>query len=245
MNIDEARTLAEGLMREHHLTGWRLTFDHARTRAGVCRYIHREIGLSGVLAELHSADLVRGTVLHEIAHALVGSRHAHDDVWQAKARAIGADGQRRMSASAPRPVAPWVGTCLWGHEVTRHRRPARPSSCLACAPIFDVAHLIGWRFHGRDMPMSAAYQAELTDIRTAAERGQVLVARLGPVNDAVPTRLPLDGFLPPGTRVVLDGCGKYAGLSGQIEKRGRTRYHVRTRIGTVTAPFGLVRVASG
>lgn len=243
MDIDGARSMAEGLMREHGLTGWRLVFDRARTRAGVCRFNRREIGLSRVLTELHSADLVRGTVLHEIAHALVGARHGHDAVWRVTALAIGGDGQVRISTSAPRPPAPWVGTCARGHAVTRHRRPVRPSSCRVCDPRFDVAHLLVWRFHGRLVPLSAAYQAELESIRAAVAREAAIAAHGAAVAGPVPYRSPRDGYLPPGAHVVLGGRGKYAGLSGRVEKRGRTRYHVRTRIGTVTAPFGLVRTA--
>lgn len=170
MEIDEARDLAEELMRVHGLTGWRLVFDRARTRAGVCRFDRREIGLSRVLTQLHPEDLVRGTVLHEIAHALVGARHGHDAIWRAKARSIGGDGQRCLSADAPRPAAPWVGTCARGHEVLRHRRPARPSSCSRCSPTFHVGHLLAWRLRGRSVPLPAAYLAEL--------------ARLGPVDAA-------------------------------------------------------------
>lgn len=232
MDIDEARVLAEGLMRQHHLARWVLVFDGARTRAGVCRFASHEIGLSRVLTALHGPDLVRETVLHEIAHALVGPRHAHDAVWQAKARSIGSDGRRRMSASAPRPVAPWVGTCPRGHATTRHRRPARPSSCPRCARAFDLAHLLVWRLNGREVPMPPTYQAELADIRSAHQDAR----RLDPARVRTP------GDLPAGTRVVLGGRGKYAGLAGCIEKRGRTRYQVRTPIGIVTAPFSLVRV---
>lgn len=242
MDIDEARVLAEGLMRQHHLTRWVLVFDGARARAGVCRFARHEIGLSRVLTALHGPDLVRETVLHEIAHALVGPQHAHDAVWQATARAIGSDGRRRMSASAPRPVAPWVGTCPRGHEVTRHRRPARPASCPRCAHAFDLAHLLVWRLNGREVPMSATYQSELADMRSARERDAAVAVRahLDPTRQA---RTPV-GDLPPGTQVVLGGHGKYAGLAGCIEKRGRTRYWVRTRIGIVTAPFNLVRTAA-
>ena len=81
--------------------------------------------------------------------------------------------------------------------------------------------------------MPATYQSELADMRSASERAAITPTRRAPT---------LAGDLPPGTRVVLGGRGKYAGLAGCIEKRGRTRYRVRTRIGIVTAPFGLVRV---
>ena len=34
-------------------------------------------------------DHIRDTILHEIAHALVGPCHGHDAVWRQKAREIG------------------------------------------------------------------------------------------------------------------------------------------------------------
>jgi hypothetical protein len=49
--------------------------------------------------------------------------------------------------------------------------------------------------------------------------------------------LPSPGFLPVGTRVRLAVQGKYAGIEGAVEKRGRTRYHVRTPMGLLTVPF--------
>ena len=245
MEIIEARELAEGLMRAHGLTGWRLVFDRARTRAGVCRNDRHEIGLSQVLTALHPIELVRGTILHEIAHALVGSRHGHDAVWQVRARSIGGDGERCLRADAPRPDAPWVGVCARGHEVLRHRRPARPSSCSRCSPSFDVAHLLAWRLHGRRVLLPSGYLAELATMGTASgQAGRTAARRVGtaaaPANGA-----PSDAWLAPGTTVVLGGFGRYAGLTGYIEKRGRTRYHVRTVFGTVAAPFALVRSTAG
>ena len=225
MDIEDARVLAEGLLREHGLTGWSLVFDRARTRAGVCRYGRREIGLSAVLTALHEPELVRSTVLHEVAHALVGARHGHDSVWRATARAIGSDGERCLSASAPQPPAPWLGTCLHGHEVKRHRRPSRPASCRRCSATFDVAHVLVWTYRGRHVSLSAAYVRELASATRSAEA----------------SRPGSSGSLAVGTPVVLAGTGKYAGVVGLIEKRGRTRYHVRTAQGTLTAPFALVR----
>jgi predicted SprT family Zn-dependent metalloprotease len=245
MDVDEARVLAEGLMREHGLIGWRLVFDHARTRAGVCRFGSREIGLSQVLTAMHSEELVRGTVLHEIAHALVGPRHGHDAVWRARARALGGDGERCLDLAAPRAPAPWVGTCLRGHEVLRHRRPTRPSSCSRCSATFDVAHLIGWRLHGRTVPLPAPFLAELATL-AAAGVARVPVPAYRRTSGATWTgRPPAGAPLPVGTPVVLGGGGKYSGLAGRIEKRGRPRYQVRTPVGLVTAPFSLVRAVGG
>lgn len=100
MRLDAAATLARRLMDEHGLTDWDLVFDNAKTRAGVCRPGRREIGLSQPLTKLHADDEVRDTILHEIAHALVGAEHRHDAVWRQKAVEIGSSGERCVSSIA-------------------------------------------------------------------------------------------------------------------------------------------------
>ncbi len=227
MHLDDARAMARGLMDEHGLHDWRLVLDRARTRAGVCRPARREIGLSRVLTELHAEAEVRETVLHEVAHALVGAHHGHDAVWRARARAIGATGARTVSADAARPPAPWVGTCPAGHEARRHRRPQRVVSCSRCSPRFDPRAVITWRLHGRAVPMPPPYEAELALLGAAA----------GAEPGAPPVPPPA---IPVGTAVRLVGRHRYTGLVGWVEKRGRTRYHVRTPVGLVTASFALV-----
>jgi hypothetical protein len=54
MQIDHALALARRLMAEHELHGWTVVADRAKTRAGVCRFGKRQIGLSRPLTELHS-----------------------------------------------------------------------------------------------------------------------------------------------------------------------------------------------
>ena len=84
MDLGDAYRMGTELLRQHGLDGWTLAFDGAKRRAGVCRYDVRVIGLSAPLTRLHARDEVRETVLHEVAHALVGPRHGHDAVWVAQ-----------------------------------------------------------------------------------------------------------------------------------------------------------------
>jgi predicted SprT family Zn-dependent metalloprotease len=222
LNQAQARELATGLMDRHGLTGWRLVFDNARTRAGVCRSDRREIGLSRHLMDLYSAEQVTETVLHEIAHALVGPRHGHDRVWRTTARRIGCSGLRCLPADAPKVDGPWAGVCPAGHRTTAHRRPVRVRSCSSCSPAFDPAALYTWTLNGQPAAMHPRYAAELARIRA-------------PQPDPVPVRLGV------GDRVRLTGEGRYAGLAGTIVKRGRSRYHVQTKAGMLSAAFTTVQ----
>lgn len=164
MDLNKAASMGAGLLAEHGLVGWRLVFDNARTRFGVCRPLLREIGLSRRLTQLSSEQEVRNTVLHEIAHALVGPAHHHDNVWRAKALEIGCDG-KRTDAAPEGAQGLWEGRCPAGHSVRRHRRPRRVGSCRLCSSGFDPEAIYEWTFRGRWAPMLPAYQAELAELR--------------------------------------------------------------------------------
>jgi predicted SprT family Zn-dependent metalloprotease len=215
MDLTDAYDLAVGLCARHGLDGWRVELDTAKRRAGVCRYDDRVIGLSAPLTLLHDEAEVRDTVLHEIAHALVGPAHRHDAVWRATARRLGCSGERCVPADAPRVPGAWVGVCPAGHVHDRHRRPERVVSCRRCSPAFSVDHVLQWTRHGRPAPMHPNYSAELEALRAGH---RVALA-------------------PPGARVRVVAPGPYAGRVGRVLKRGRTRYHVQLPEGVLEVTF--------
>lgn len=144
MNLHETRKLAEQLMAKHQLnySGWRFEFDSARRRAGVCKHRKKVIGLSKYLLPHMKEDKVKDTLLHEIAHALVGPKHGHDWVWRNKAIEIGCNGARcydpkeDFHAGAVDELATqskyylYCETC--GKKTPIHRKPKREKACGAC-----------------------------------------------------------------------------------------------------------------
>ena len=91
--------MACALMRKHGLdSSWSFTIDHnATARGGQTRHRSKQIGLSLAYIKVATKDEIKNTVLHEIAHAIVGPGHGHDDVWKAVFIGIGGDGSRCMS----------------------------------------------------------------------------------------------------------------------------------------------------
>ena len=88
--------------------GWTFRINTNRSRLGVCRYRGKSIEISKY--HLTSPDKeIRNTLLHEIAHALVGPGHGHGPVWKAKAREIGCTGERCGKMDAP---SKYKGTCV-------------------------------------------------------------------------------------------------------------------------------------
>lgn len=105
----------------HQLEGWSFQFDHATKRAGCCNYRTQVISLAHAYARAAPDEAIDDTLLHEIAHALVGKAHGHDQVWQAQAVALGCAGptlsRRAVHATA---LHRHVRQCVLGH----HRRAA-------------------------------------------------------------------------------------------------------------------------
>ena len=124
----DALQLGATLFEQHNLQGWRLTLDHARRRAGLCDYSNKTISLSRHYVRHADKEHIKDTLLHEIAHALVGPHHGHDAVWRQKAREIGCTATRCHQLEFSH--APWLMRCPNGcFESTRHRRKAN----LVCA----------------------------------------------------------------------------------------------------------------
>ena len=121
--LESVQSLARSLLREHGLKRWVFGFDHSTRRAGCCNYQAKRISIALDLAANGSENDIRDTLLHEIAHALVGRRHHHDAVWNTKALEIGASGERthRLQFSKPR----WSVTCenrCWTNTAQRRNR---------------------------------------------------------------------------------------------------------------------------
>lgn len=219
MEISPALALGRRLLREHGLEHWSVTTDRAKTRAGVCRFATRTISLSAPLTRLHDEAEVHDTILHEIAHALVGPHHGHDAVWRSKAIEIGCSGQRTVDPDAPHVEGPWQGVCPQGHSYTRHRRPGRVMSCLTCSPEFDASALLTWTYQGKRVDMGEGYRAELDHL--IESHGAVSTRPAARVVPASASPFPIGSFV----RIVADG--PMNGVVGEVEAAFATRSQVR------------------
>ena len=82
--------LARGLMDGNGLGDWAFAFLEAERRLGDCHFEDRVIRVGRAHALDASDAEIRDTILHEIAHALVGPAAHHGPEWKAAARRLGA-----------------------------------------------------------------------------------------------------------------------------------------------------------
>lgn len=135
MNLNQVISLGNQLMKQHGLTslGWFFELDNAKRRFGVCKYRSRTIGISKYLAVLNDEAQVKDTILHEIAHALVGPGHGHDAVWKRKCIEIGAKPERCYSSTeVTTPKLRYYaicGGCGLEHQRAKRVNPIQRRAC--------------------------------------------------------------------------------------------------------------------
>ena len=134
-SLAETEALANELLKHHKANSglgknWRFGFDLAPSRAGACKYDERRIDLSvSYCLSANRTDII-DTILHEIAHAIVGKAHNHDAVWTAKALEIGCTGERTHAVR--HTAARWAGECGCGQRWLRQRLSRKLANGARC-----------------------------------------------------------------------------------------------------------------
>jgi hypothetical protein len=105
MKPQEVLDLLESEMEKNGLLaeGWTYGLDGTRMQFGVCSDTRRYIGISRRLATINPDHHTRLCILHEIAHALVGTQHNHDRVWAECCVRIGGDGKEFYGCEVQQP----------------------------------------------------------------------------------------------------------------------------------------------
>lgn len=148
MELALAEQIACDLMREFGLTqnGWSFRWDDAKRRFGSCSNGRRRITLSSDLTRRNDQAQVEDTIRHEIAHALAGAGHWHDDEWKRQCAVTGAKPERCYNSDVEKEEGDWRATCGGcGALHTKLRRPKRNGQTY-CA-LKDCKSKFGRRFH--------------------------------------------------------------------------------------------------
>ena len=144
--LEHIEKIANMLLEKHGLTkkGWVFGFDLAPVRAGICYYKKKVINLSISFCHSAKTDDILDTILHEIAHALVGSGFGHGPVWARKAREIGCTSMRCHSVK--HTTHKWVGFCGEGCSQNKFWKRHRLSKTVRYHSYCNYCkHDISWK----------------------------------------------------------------------------------------------------
>jgi predicted SprT family Zn-dependent metalloprotease len=151
MTQDEASRLTLNLIHRFWDQGtahYKVKFDKASRRAGVCRFQQREIGLSVELMARRGYEDTLDTITHEIAHAIAGHAAGHGWEWQRVHKSLGGNGHRVFHVDEHDPKAMYHATCRHGKAFNRYKRiTARTPKMQACnceRGGFKPANVITW-----------------------------------------------------------------------------------------------------
>ena len=140
MELLKAQELATMYMEEY-VPYWRFKFDNAVRRFGCCNHTYKQISLSKKLTLVNDMASVEDTVIHEVAHAIVGCFHGHDGVWQRKCIELGGSGKQFFSKDdTVLPQSKYTLTCnTCGNTSMRHKLTARTKriACGSCCKKYN------------------------------------------------------------------------------------------------------------
>lgn len=150
MELSDATKLAIELMCDHNLDEWYFYFDKSKRIFGKCNYLNKSISLSKHLVLLNNYNSVKNTILHEIAHAIVGMGNGHNNIWKKKAIEIGCDGNRCYSSeNTICTKGNYYAICHnCNKRFERHRKSKKNQSCGVCSKgIYNENFKLNWKIN--------------------------------------------------------------------------------------------------
>jgi len=112
MELEKAYLMAREKMEQHGLAHWTFKFDGAVRRLGYCSSHRQVLSFSTQFIKLNDESVFIDTVLHEIAHALVGHQAGHGYIWKQKAKELGCSPKRCADGSKiNKPSSKYEGIC--------------------------------------------------------------------------------------------------------------------------------------
>lgn len=123
-------------MRKHDLTskGWTYKLNRNKNSAGLCDYNKKRIELSRmfILGKNTTAEEIKDTVLHEVAHSLTPGC-GHNYQWRKKAIEIGCNGKRCCKEFLQEEDFKYRLVCENGCKIMRHRINKKQYHSMCCS----------------------------------------------------------------------------------------------------------------
>jgi len=139
--IKQTKQAANALIGQYGLDaqGWRFSFNNSGRHLGLCKYFNKMIQLSKKWVINLKEDEIKDTILHEIAHAIVGPFKGHGKEWKQVCVQIGARPTAKFKPKKEQIPYAWKSVCPeCGTWVGHFRKPRVGRHCRKCIVDCDV-----------------------------------------------------------------------------------------------------------
>lgn len=127
MDVNVLRAKAIKIFQQEKLAGWRLVITNRfKTAFGKCNDRDKIILLNEYYANNAPEKHVMDTLLHEVAHAVVGCECGHNAVWRAAATRLGCTPKACCSDSELLPPGKYEAKCSKCSRVYKSEKKPRP-----------------------------------------------------------------------------------------------------------------------
>ena len=129
-NTEFVKYKFDELCAKHNISDCTLTFDKAKTRAGITYENDdktHKVSVSTVYLETATEKDIVNLLLHELAHVLAGVEEGHNEKWKTIAKKIGCDGERTCFFK-PKSFK-YIFKCKHGCVIGRHRSLKKTIIC--------------------------------------------------------------------------------------------------------------------
>lgn len=131
------------------LHGWRLSFTQHREYYGICFKDTKEVRFSAPWFLVFTPEQRLNVIIHEAAHAIVGTHRQHGPSWAKKCQELGLNNPYdnfMVSPKLTQKAFTWNGECANGCQHYRYRlNPEFDYVCGSC----DTNSLIEWKRNPR------------------------------------------------------------------------------------------------
>ncbi|WP_169973369.1 SprT-like domain-containing protein [Tautonia rosea] len=133
MDLEQLHAIAHHELRKQGLHGWTFGLAQTKRRLGACKYRLKRIEIAEYHVRNNPDEMVRDTLLHEIAHAIAGPDAGHGPAWKAVAIRLGAT-PRSCETSNTLAVQPgdWQATCPSCQKTVHYYRQPKSLSGYRC-----------------------------------------------------------------------------------------------------------------
>lgn len=101
--LKKTKELFNELKEEYDLDGWKFELGRGYRTSGYCSDMSKTIRISKHLIEQEEFDVFKNTIFHEIAHAIVGTKNHHNNLWREKFIELGGNGRRCSNYNLEKP----------------------------------------------------------------------------------------------------------------------------------------------